>query len=133
MAPRALLLSPVLGWTQEMGPHRLHDMTRFATLWFALLVPVAPLLAFVPLAGFGPAIDSPIAMSFVTGVVLTLVAFAFHPVGRSALRFDRVATVEFVRRRERPTTPSAASRTTANRDSAGRFVLRLGPRPAVEG
>lgn len=109
MAPRALLVSPVMGWVQSMGPHQLHDMTIFATLWLAVLVPVAlllyrprkhvnailaPLVAFVPLTAFGLVIDSPIAMSFVLGTVLTLVALALHPAARSALRFDRVERVD---------------------------------------
>jgi hypothetical protein len=105
LTPAVVLNAAYLGWTTTFGTHQVHDMTIRVVLWLAFLVPMA-LLLYRPKARVNtvqvPLVAIPIAvMAFLAGsellpgfATVSVLAVALHPAGRSALRFDRVETVD---------------------------------------
>lgn len=109
MTPPAVLLAGVTGWYQDLGTHQVHDMAIAAGLWIAVILPLvlllyrptnrvntilAPLTVAVPTAIMAFLAGSFLFPGFAIMSLLAVAAFLLHPAGRSAVRFDRVASVD---------------------------------------
>jgi uncharacterized membrane-anchored protein YitT (DUF2179 family) len=109
MTPPAVLLAGVTGWYQDLGTHQVHDMAIAAGLWVAVILPLvlllyrpanrvntilAPLAVAVPTAIMAFLAGSFLFPGFAIMSLLAVAAFLLHPAGRSAVRFDRVASVD---------------------------------------
>lgn len=108
--PSEVLTAPFVGWFENLGVHQVRDMTVAALIWLVLIVPLAlllyhpsgrvntvlaPLIILIPHAVLAYLSDSFLFMPFVVMSALALLIFAFHPAGRSLVRFDRIASIDW--------------------------------------
>lgn len=105
---RDLLPLVVVPWFQDVGPHRLHDLTFAAMVWLGIIgiglqlyrpqrrvnAVLLPVLVMGPLAAMAVVTGSPIAMLPVVFTAIGLVVVALHPAGLSVARFERVDDVD---------------------------------------